>query len=774
MDSKYKKILEQMTIDEKISMLSGANFWNTQNIDRLNIKSIMLTDGPHGLRKQGGASDHLGLNASIPATAFPTAATIANSWNKDLVREMGVYLGSEAKKENVATLLGPGINIKRNPLGGRNFEYFSEDPYLTGILAKNMIEGIESTGVSSCPKHFAVNSQEKLRMTIDEIVDQRALHEIYLEGFRYAIKAKPKTLMTSYNKVNGVYANEHSQLLIDILRKEWKYDGIVVTDWGGNNDRVEALKVKNQLEMPSSGGITDKEIKNALENNEISESIIDDNVLDMLRYVDVQDSTTDVFIDFDLDKFHNKAQEVAQDSIVLLKNENILPLNKNNKIGVIGDFARTPRYQGAGSSLINPSKLVSPLEAFIDDEFNITGFERGFRRYGNKSNRLLKRSVKLAKKSDFILYFMGLDESSETEGLDRLDINVKQNQIDTLKAIYEVNQNIIIVLSGGSSIDMEFDKYAKGVIHTYLSGQAVGSAVSKIITGEVNPSGKLAETYAYKLEDHLSSKYYPGNELTAEHRESIYVGYRYFETANIDVKYPFGYGLSYSNFLYSNLKINKNIITFEVTNTSNVGGSEIAQLYISAKNSKTFRAKMELKGFEKHFIEPSETIEYKIELDDYAFKYFNIENNDFDIEDLEYEILIGSSIKDIHLAETIKINGKQKYPINCTDYEYLDLMGSISSHAFEKLCGYKLPSPKWDRSKKLTLNDTIAQSQYQGIMGKMVYKSLLFINKMLLFIDKPIVANYVFFIIYMPWRQVSRFSNNQIKETTVQKFLNIL
>ncbi len=777
--NKYDKLISEMTLDEKISMLSGANFWNTQDIERLGIKSIMLTDGPHGLRKQGGASDHLGLNESIPATCFPTAATIANSFNKELIFEMGQYLGHEAMKEDVSVLLGPGLNIKRNPLCGRNFEYFSEDPYLTGVLASELVKGIESTGVSSCPKHFAVNSQEKLRMTIDEIVDERALRETYLKAFEEVISHKPKTIMTSYNKVNGIYANEHPYLIKDILQDEWGYEGIIVTDWGGNNDRVEALKVGNQLEMPSSGGITDREVKQAIEDKTLDESFIDKAVEDLLKYVDIahvsmnkNSSTSKDF--YDVDKFHKKAMEVALDSIVLLENDGILPLLKENKISVIGDFAYDPRYQGAGSSLIKPTMITSPLTALKEDGFNIVSDARGYKRYGKKSTKLLKEAVSKAKESDYVLYFMGLDESSETEGLDRLDMKVKQAQIDTLKEIYKVNQNVIIIISGGSSIETDFTKYSRAVINTYLSGQAMGDAISKIISGEINPSGKLAETYSHSHSDHLSSKYYPGNEATAEHRESIFIGYRYFETVNKEVKYPFGHGLSYSSFEYSNLKVNRDYIKVDITNTSDIDGKEVVQVYMEPINSKIFRSSIELIGFDKVFIKAHETITIKVKFDKKAFNYYNTQHNTWDIETLDYKVSVGGSIKDLKLNDIINIKSDNNFILNEENKEYVELTDSISLKAFEKLCDRKLPSTNWDRTKKLTLNDTIAQASYQGILGKGIYKLLIGLNKFLMKLNKPIIANYIFFVVYMPWRQVSRFTNEKIKEKTVEKLLKKL
>lgn len=790
---KYSNLISSMTIEEKIKMLSGANFWNTESIARLDIPSMMLTDGPHGLRKQGGKSDHLGLNASIPATCFPTAATIANSWDPHLAYEMGTYLGREAVRENVSVLLGPGLNIKRNPLCGRNFEYFSEDPLLSGHMAAGLIRGIEELGISSCPKHFAVNSQEKLRMTIDEITDLRALHEIYLEGFRIALKAKPKALMTSYNKVNGHYANESEYLIKDTLKDRFDYKGLIVTDWGGNNDRVAALKVGNQLEMPSSGGVTDLELLEAYESGAISETLIDTAVADILDIVyttkdGLARNEDEVVYNYDADKHHQKAIEIAQQSIVMLKNE-ILPLKARSKVALIGDFAFKPRYQGAGSSLIEPTRIDSANDVFKVGQFELVGIERGYKRFGQKSSRLMRKAVALAKQSEYVLFYMGLDESSESEGLDRTHMRIMQNQIDVLKQVHKVNQNIIIILAGGAPVELDFEKYGKAILHGYLGGQGINKAIYNIVCGKVNPSGKLAETYPNRLEDVLSSKYYPGNETTAEHRESIFVGYRYFETANVNVRYPFGYGLSYTKFTYSNLELDSAGVSFTITNVGDVFGSEVAQLYVSANNSQIFRSKIELKGFAKVKLEAGESCQVRIDFDEHTFSYFNIKTDDWEQELGHYTVSIGSNIRDIHLSDQIKLVSEVTAPKQIkvnrvvsteglydrnTLSDYYDLKASVSRNQFESLYGSTLPKSTWDRNKPLDLGDVIAQSQYQGKLGRAIYKMLMFTNKLLLKIEKPIIANYVYFLVYMPWRQVSRFTNGKVKEQTISKFLTKL
>lgn len=773
-----KKTIKEMTLEEKVSMLSGKNFWNTTSIDRLNIPSIMLTDGPHGIRKQGGKADHLGLNKSIPSTCFPTAATIANSWDIDMINKMGELLGKEAAALDVNVLLGPGLNIKRNPLCGRNFEYFSEDPYLSGKLASHMIQGIQKNPVSACPKHFAVNSQEHLRMSINEIVDERALHEIYLEGFRIAVQeGKPKTIMTSYNKINGVYANENAHLLCDILRDKWGYNGLVVTDWGGNNDRVEGLKVGSDLEMPSTGGITNKEVLKAIDEHKIDEKLVDRSVHRLLNLVNETKLNKADQVIFDIEKHHEEAVNIAAHSMVLLKNtDHILPLDFTKKIGIIGDFAKHPRYQGAGSSLVKPTKMSNFIDAALHSKLNVIGYEQGYKRFGGKSKRLMNKAQILAQKSDVIILFLGLDEASEAEGIDRSHLHINKNQIDLISAIKDVNTNIIIVLSGGSPIEMPFYEHAKAILHSYLSGQGGGEAILKILIGEINPSGKLAETYPLKLEDILSSQYYPGQEVSAEHRESIYVGYRYLDKVNKEVLFPFGFGLSYTTFAYSDLSFSYPKVSFKITNTGKYPGHEIAQLYVSHQNSTIFKPVQELKGFVKVYLKENESKIVTIELDEHAFAYYHQTLNEWVVDKGQYQISVGASSRDIRLSQQITV-GEQTYPNpyeNLDIHDYIYVKDSISDQAFISLLGKIPPTQTWDRSKGLTMNDVVAQLKYQNWFGRSIYKFLKLINRLLIFIGNPIAGNNVFFIINMRFRQIPRFTSGKIKEKTIKWWLKHL
>ena len=775
---KHKDLIEKMTLEEKASLLSGDNFWNTKPVQRLGIPSIMLTDGPHGLRKQGGKADNLGLNKSIPATCFPTAATLANSWDVDMLAEVGRTLAKECHKEQVSVILGPGLNIKRNPLCGRNFEYFSEDPYLTGKLAAAMIRGIEQTGIAACPKHFAVNSQEHLRMTVDEIVDERALRELYLEGFRYAVtEGKPRAIMSSYNKVNGEHANENNHLLKEILIDEWGFDGVIVTDWGGNNERVSGLVAGNQLEMPSSGGVTDQEVIDAVNKGILSEELVNERVDKLLSLVFGSEKNKQ-HLEVDYKEHHQKATEFAKQSMVLLKNnENILPLKKDQAIAIIGDFAKVPRYQGAGSSLIEPTYLDNAYDALLCRDISIAGYSKGFKRYGGKNASLLNEAVALPQQADIVLLFLGLDEGCEAEGVDRVDMNLRQEQLEVLKKIRQVNQNIVVVLSGGSPVELPIDPEVKAILHGYLGGQGSGEAVASLLVGASVPSGKLAETYPMYYQDIPSHSYYPGKERTSEHRESIYIGYRYFDRAKKEVRYPFGHGLSYTTFEYSDLKINGNAVTFCVKNAGAIAGAEIAQLYISKKGSAIFRAEQELKGFQKKTIEPGETKTFQIELDDHAFAFYHVGEKKWVVEPVEYEIRVGASSREIRLTTQVPVTGEavenpyEERPIG------LYVSGEIhdlSSADFARLYGNPLPNPLWDRNAELTMKDTIGQGKYKRSTGRFLSWLLITVRKYFLLREEPISANNIFFAQNMRFDQAYRFSMGKVKKSTIESLLILI
>ncbi len=772
----YFEIINKMTLEEKASMLSGKDFWQTKNIDRLNIPSIFLADGPHGIRKQAEAADHLGLNPSLKSTCFPTSATMANSWDTDLAEIMGTALGTEAAYQKVNVLLGPGVNIKRNPRCGRNFEYYSEDPYLTGKMCSSYIKGIQSQGPAACVKHFAANNQEDRRMVIDTIVDERAYREIYLTAFEMAVKeGGVKTIMSSYNRINGEYANENPHLLVDILRNEWNFDGVVVTDWGGNNDRVAALKCGNELEMPTTGGETNRDIINAVKNGQIDEKLIDENLERLLKLVF---STTKALKEnsggMDIEKHHRIAQNAAESSIVLLKNDNnILPLSFKTKVAVIGDFAKTARYQGAGSSVVNPARLDNTLEQLENYDFIKTGYEPGFKRYGKKNKALINKALKLADKAEVVLLYIGLDENTETEGLDRPDIKLPQNQIDVITALRKKGKKIVAVLSCGSVIETDWLSDVDALIYAGLGGQAVAQAVLDVVTGRNNPCGKLSETFPLRYSDCPSAKNFPGGDTTVEYRESIFVGYRYYDTANIPVRFEFGFGLSYTTFEYSDLRVSQSGVRFTLKNTGKEPGAEIAQLYIGARNSKVFRPKKELKGFEKVFLEAGESKEVDIPLDDYTFRFYNVVSNSWETEPCVYDVMIGASVSDIKLSGEIDKSLQNESFVPPCNKELLPSYFSgraanVGAEEFMTLYTKALPDPKYKFIKKnriiVDANTTVKALRYsKGWAGRLFARALRFSDKLLRLIGKAKTANMLNLGVFnMPIRGLSRMTGGMI------------
>ena len=775
-----ERIIELMTIEEKVGLLSGRDVWTTKPNDVLGVPSITLSDDPHGLRKQAGASDHLGLNASVPATCFPTAATVANSWNESLGEEIGRALGEEAAIQGVNVILGPGMNIKRSPLCGRNFEYFSEDPYLTGKVAAAYVRGIQSQGIAACPKHYAANSQELLRMANDSVVDERTLREIYLTAFEIVVKeSNNKMIMTSYNLVNGTYANENQFLLQNILRDEWGYKGCVVTDWGGSNDHVAGVKAGSHLEMPGTGGDSDGELLEAIRSGSIGETDIEKRVSELLNLIfDTHAATEKKKGKFmRVDKHHKLAEQAAEDSIVLLKNKgHILPVNPMSAIAVIGDFAKNPRYQGAGSSVVNPTRLDNTLECIKDVPLNFFGYEKGYHRSGAKDIKLKTAAVNLAAKADVVLLYIGLDEISESEGLDRSNMRIPANQIELLEAIYEANKNIVAVLSGGSAIEMPWINNCKGVIHGYLSGQAGARAMLRAITGKVNPSGKLNESYPYEYKDTPTYNYYPGKERTSEYREGPYIGYRYYETAQVPVRFPFGYGLSYTSFDYFDLKVSSEGCSFRLTNTGFVEGAEVVQLYVSCNSSEIFRPKKELKGFVKINLKPGENKNIFIPFDDKTFRYYNIQNSRFEVEEGEYGICIGASSEDIRLKDTIQVQGskiKKLYSREELPSYFTGNITSISDHEFETLLRRKIPQAYWDRTRPLERNDTISQMFYaKSRAARFAYKIITLIKDSSMKKGKPNLN--ILFIYNMPFRGLAKMTGGALSMEMVDALLVII
>ena len=704
-------LLKKLTLEEKCALLSGAETFKTRGMPEHGIPQIWLSDGPHGLRKQAGESDHLGLNPSVPATCFPTASAIANSWDTARGEEIGAALGEEAAAQEVSVVLGPGLNMKRNPLCGRSFEYFSEDPYLAGKLAAGYIRGIQSKGVAACPKHFAVNSQETRRMASDSIVDERTLREIYLTGFEIAVKeGHPRSIMSSYNLVNGTYANENKHLLMEILRGEWGFDGAVITDWGGSNDHALGVKNGSTLEMPAPGGDSVRELLAAVESGKISESDIDARLSELLPLVfDTKAALDAAPREFDAAAHHALARRAAAESLVLLKNEgSLLPLAAGSKVAVIGDFAKNPRYQGAGSSMVNSTQVDVLLDKLIDSELNVIGYQQGFDRHGKPDAALQKSACELATQADTVILCMGLDEIAESEGLDRSNLRLAQNQVDLLQAVAAVNPKIVVVLYSGSVVETPWLDNCHALLYAALGGQAGAGAVADALTGKVNPCGKLAETWPLTYADVPSAADFATRRKTVEYREGLYIGYRYFTTAEKAVRFPFGYGMSYTTFAYSDMAADEQGVSLTVTNTGSVAGTEIVQLYVAKKNSELFRPAKELKGFARVTLAPGEKQRITIMLDDKAFRFWNVKANRWEIEGGEYELLVGASVEDIRLCEKISVHGTatvHPYEDRDLDCYYKGDVLHVSDADFEKLLGHPIPNGKTKIDRNLTLGE---------------------------------------------------------------------
>ena len=718
-----KEILAQMTLEEKASLCDGADFWHMKGMEKYDIPCIMVCDGPHGLRKKDYSKKGDSLSNSVPAISYPTAATTACSWDPELLYEMGVALGKKCLKEEVGVLLGPGINMKRSPLCGRNFEYFSEDPILAGELAASFINGVQSMGVGTSLKHFCANSQETRRMTCDSVVDERALREIYLTAFEIAVKkAQPWTVMNSYNKINGAHGSENRHTQIEILRDEWGYDGVVVSDWGAVNNRVLGFKNGNDLEMPSSSGSGAKKIVDAVKSGELDEAVLNERALNMLKLIKkAVDGSKENYAYNDADD-QPLARKIAAQSMVLLKNDGILPLKKGSKLAVIGELARTPRYQGAGSSHINPTKLDNAL-----DELKASGFEVEFAQgYELKAKKAKKNpahiaeAVELAKRSEKVVLFIGLTDDYEAEGFDRTIMALPEAHDKLVEEVLKVNKNVVVVLAGGSPVEMPWNDGVNAVLHSYLGGQAGAGAVADILCGDVNPSGKLSETYPMCYGCTPAKNFFPGNPASVEYRESVYIGYRYYDKIGKTVRYPFGFGLSYTTFEYGNLKLDKTAmdendtlsVSFTVKNTGAVAGYETAQLYVADKESTIYRPEKELKGFRKIWLNPDEEKEVVFELSKRAFAFYNVNINDWHAESGEYKIIVAASSRDSRLYDSVEvITGKPDaevpdYSKTAPIYYTVDSMATIPEKQFEAVLGRELPPATYDPNRALSIQDT--------------------------------------------------------------------
>ena len=735
---KHADLINQMTLEEKASLCDGLSYWESQPIERLGIPAINLNDGPHGIRKKGDPGDtpkgEANLLKGVPAICFPTASATACSWDPDLMYRMGEALGEEALKEKVSVLLGPGTNIKRSPLCGRNFEYFSEDGLLAGEIAASFINGVQSKGVGTSLKHFAANNQETRRMTVNTVADERTLRETYLLPFEIAVKkAQPWTVMNSYNRLNGTYAAENKWLLTDVLRKDWGFKGIVVTDWGAENERVPGLVAGQELEMPTSSGEGTRLIVEAVKDGSLDEAVLDnavDKLLDMiLRAQAVRGEHT-----YDSDAHHKLAREIASQCMVLMKNDNnLLPLKKDAKVALIGEMARTPRYQGAGSSLINPIKLDSAYETMKEMGINAT-FSAGYSLKKKCKNQaeLLNEAVQNAKNADVAVVFVGLTDEYETEGNDRKHIDIPPVHNTLVEEVLKANPNTVVVLSGGASVKMPWANKVPAILNMFLTGQAGGSAVCDVMFGDVNPSGKLSETYPVALEDNSSFNYFPGTSVSVEYREGVYVGYKYYDTANKEVAFPFGFGLSYTTFEYSDIKVSADkikdtdtvTVSFKVKNTGAVDGAEVAQLYVNDVESTIYRPVKELRGFKKVFLKAGEEKEVEITLDKRAFAYYNVNIGDWHVESGDFKILVGASSRDIKLEATVFVESTVEaevpdYKTTAPSYYGADIM-NVPANEFEAVYGKALPPSQRDKSQPLTILNTLEDAEDGKWGGRLV------------------------------------------------------
>lgn len=784
----YKKILDELTLDEKLSLLSGKTFWLTKDIDRVGIPSVWMSDGPHGLRKEKASAGTNIMQESEISTCFPTAVTTASSWDTELMEKVGETIADEAKALKVTTVLGPGVNIKRSPLCGRNFEYISEDPFLTSRMGAAYVHGVQKNGIGVSLKHYCANNEEHIRMCIDTVADERAMREIYLPAFEHIVKTEqPTTVMCSYNRIEGTYLAENKRYLTDILRGEWGFKGIVVSDWGAVNDRVMGVKAGLDLEMPGNNGMNNANIKKALADGVLTMDEIDAVALRMIKFAFECKENEGKGYDIDFKAHHEIAKEAAVKSAVLMKNdEAILPLKKTDSVAVIGALAKKLRYQGAGSSHINAWKTVSFLDALKQNGKAVT-YADGYSLKGDGFNpKLIEEACQAAKMRDAVIVFAGLTDAFESEGFDRKHIKMPSSHAFLIDALSRVNPNIIVVLSCGSPVQMKpWDSKAKAILNMYLAGQAGGEACYDLIFGKANPSGKLAETFPLINEDALSAQYFPMGPRTVEYRESIYVGYRYFDTAKKAVAYPFGHGLSYTKFEYSDLKLSKKTVkegekltvSFKLKNIGEVDGAEVAQVYVSAPESKIFKAEKELKGFRKVFLKTGESAKVEIELDERAFSYYNVNINDWHAESGKYGIKVGASSRDIRLVGEVTVK-TAKADIQVPDYSesapaYYDLENTtyIPDEQFKAVLAREIPCNDEFKKGELTINCSVSQVAVSPF-GKALYGLLTNGAKVVaLTAENPDMITES--IKDMPLRSFSGFTGGLLSQESVDGILDL-
>lgn len=790
MNKKIKDIVEALTLEEKAGLCSGQDFWHLKSIKRLGLQAIMITDGPHGLRKQLGSADHVGLQNSVPSTCFPTASATACSWDRDLMREMGKAIAEECIQEGVSVILGPGANIKRSPLCGRNFEYISEDPFHTGVIASALINGIQSMGIGTSLKHYAMNNQETRRMTIDAVVDERTQREIYLAGFEKAVTdSQPWTVMCSYNRVDGTYLSDHKRLLKEILKEEWGHTGLVVTDWGACNDRVEGIRAGLELEMPASFGINDKRIIDAVEKGNLSVELLDKAAERIIELILKSMVNLRPEYKYSIPDHHRLARRIAGESMVLLKNDGVLPFSKTEKIAVIGEFAVMPRYQGAGSSLINPTKLDT-LCKILDDQKLLYEYARGYDISSDIPNQsMIDDAKKLAAGTDKVLVLAGLTENYESEGFDRKHLRMPESHNELIRQIISVNENVTVVLMNGAPVEMPWIGGVKGVLEAYLGGQAGSGAIIDILYGEINPSGKLAETFPVKLEDTPSYRYFPGYTRTVEYREGIYIGYRYYDKFEKNVLFPFGYGLSYTKFSYTDMKVLKTgqyeyAVSLKLSNTGETAGAEVVQLYVESPETGIYKAKKELKGFEKVYLEPGETKTVTMNLNKRSFAFYNINIPGWHVEKGDYRILVGASSRDISMDACIALEASSETEV--PDYsksapEYYRMSGDIfeiSEEQFKVILGRNLPEREFIPGDKFTENSMLVQTTSKWIgrlLLKMVNKQ---VRNMISESEGKDVSSAVIMmesvVREMPLRAIGMMGGDRLPRFFTQGFVEIL
>lgn len=763
-----------LTLLQAAALLSGSSAWDSRPIPAAGVPSFVMSDGPHGVRRQLGDADHLGIAESEKATCFPTASAVAATWNPELARDMGEALGLEARGLGVDVLLGPGLNIKRSPLCGRNFEYFSEDPILAGRMAAGLVEGIQSTGTAACPKHFAVNSQELRRMASDSIVDERTMREIYLTGFEIVCReAKPRAIMSSYNLVNGTYAHENKHLLTDILRTEWGFDGMVVSDWGGSNSAVEAARAGGSLEMPAPGLAGARQIVAAVEAGQLDAADVYARAQEVLNVASAS-AGLPAPRPYDLGQHHELATRIASEAITLLRNEeDLLPLSAGTSVALIGDLADTLRFQGSGSSQVNPTRVEAPrelLEAGGEGARGLVleGYASGYERHGGTSDALIAEAVALAERADVALVYVGLDELAESEGLDRPHMRLPEGQDRVIEAVVAANPRTVVVLTGGVSVEMPWVSSVPALVNGYLTGQGGACAMLDVLTGVVNPSGRLAETYALSYEDHPTAAWYPAIGPLSYYREGPFVGYRYFTTAGVDVAFPFGYGLSYSSFEYSDLAVNEEGVTLTVTNTSARDGAEVVQLYVSAPGG-VFGPARELKGFAKVEVGTGASVSVRIPFDRYTFRHWEMSRAAWETEAGTWTIHVGRNVSDTPLSATVEVEGTTPSPIDPALGHYLsaDVTG-ITNGEFAVLLGRTIPTahpaddlvasdPLSEMTRAKTSLARVAGRKLHALKAKADAKGSPDLN--------------ILFVLNMPFRAIAKMSNGAASSDMVDAIL---